>query len=105
TERQQDVATGRAVDLDRHGAEVDVEERAVGTEGGQPQIVLAELLDVVVHLGLAVVQFGGQRAGVLQDALERTSRVHRQLPQTRRGRRQRWDGTGEVVLVLGQPGD
>src|ERR1700741_2206138 len=47
-ERQQDVTAGRSVDLDRHGAEVDVEERSVGPERGQTQVVLAELLDVVV---------------------------------------------------------
>src|ERR1700748_1323281 len=62
TERQQDVATGRTVDLDRHRAEVDVEERPVGAERGEPQVVLAQLLDVVGDLGFAVVQFGGQRA-------------------------------------------
>src|SRR6185312_11564509 len=70
-QRQQDVATGGAVDLDRHGTEIDVEERPVGAEGGQPEIVLAQLLDVVVHLGLAVVYLGGQWTRVLQDALQR----------------------------------
>src|ERR1700730_17835487 len=72
TKRQQDVAAGRAVDLDRDRAEVDVEERPVGAERRQPQVVLAQLLDVVVHLGLAVVQLGGQRPGVFQDALQRS---------------------------------
>src|ERR1700758_5802556 len=38
-ERQQDVAAGRSIDLDRHGAEVDVEERPVGAERGQPQVI------------------------------------------------------------------
>src|ERR1700761_7390272 len=89
TERKQDVAAGRTVDLDRHRAEVDVEERAVGAERRKPQVVLAELLDVVVHLGLAVVQLGGQRAGVLQDALQRPARILQQLSQIRRCRRQR----------------
>src|ERR1700733_12415097 len=64
TKRYQDVAAGRAVDLERDGAKIDVEERSVGAQGGQPQIVLAQLLDVVVDLGLAVVQLGGQRTGV-----------------------------------------
>src|SRR5215813_277993 len=67
----QDVAACRPVDLDRHRAKVDVEERAIGTERGQPQVILAELLNVVVHFGFPIVDLGGDRAGVLNDALER----------------------------------
>ena len=51
----QDVAAGRAVDLDRHRAVVDVEERPVGAQRVEPQVVLGQLLDDVVDVGLAVV--------------------------------------------------
>src|ERR1700751_211537 len=84
TKRQQDVAAGRSDDLDRYGAEVDVEERSVGAERGQPQVVLAQLLDVVVHLRLTVVQLGGERTGIFQDALQRPARILQQLRQIRR---------------------
>src|SRR5258707_2756334 len=78
-QRQQDVAAGRSVDLDRHRAEVDVEERTVRTERGQAQVVLAQLLDVVIDLGLAVVQLGGQRPEGFQDALQLPARIAQQL--------------------------
>src|ERR1700722_16128964 len=69
THGDEDVASGRAVDLQRHRAEVDVEVRTVGAERRQPEVVLAELLDVVVHLGQPIVQFAGERPKVLQGAL------------------------------------
>src|ERR1700730_18691065 len=62
THRDDDVASSRAVDLERHCAEVDVEVRAVGAERRQPEAVLAELLDVVVHLGEGIVQFVAERS-------------------------------------------
>src|ERR1700728_2598673 len=71
--RDEDVASGRPVDLERHCAEVDVEVRTVGAERRQPEVVLAELLDVVVHLGQAIVQFAGERPKVLHGALQRSA--------------------------------
>src|ERR1700722_1601243 len=73
THRDDDVASSRAVDLERHCAEVDVEVRAVGAERRQAEVVFAELLDVVVHLGQAIVQFAGERPKVLQGALQRSA--------------------------------
>src|SRR3984893_11362800 len=73
THRDDDVASGRAVDLQRHRAEVDVEVRTVGAERRQPEVVLAELLDVVVHLGQPIVDLTGERAEVLQGALQRST--------------------------------
>src|ERR1700677_4170523 len=66
TEREDDVASGRAVDLQRHRAEVDVEVRTVSAQRRQPEVVLAELLDVVVHLGQPIDELAGERAQVLQ---------------------------------------
>src|ERR1700739_840440 len=65
-----DVATGRPVDLERHRAEVDVEVGAVGAERGQPQIVLAQLLNVVVDLGHPIDDLGGHWSAVLDVALQ-----------------------------------
>src|ERR1700734_2570951 len=73
TQREKDVASGRAVDLERHRAEVDVEVRTVSAERRQPEVVLAELLDVVIHLGQSIVQFAGEGAEVLQGALQRSA--------------------------------
>src|ERR1700761_5901486 len=70
THRDDDVAAGRSVDLQRHRAEVDVEVRAVGAERREPQVVLAELLDVVVDLWQSIVHFVGDRAKILQGALQ-----------------------------------
>src|ERR1700729_669299 len=75
THRDDDVASSRAVDLERHCAEVDVEVRAVGAERRQPEVVLAELLDVVVHLGQAIDELARERAEVLQGALQRSTGV------------------------------
>src|SRR5580698_3311465 len=60
THRNDDVASGRAVDLQRHCAEVDVEIRTVGAERRQPKIVLAELLNVVVHLRQPIDELTGE---------------------------------------------
>src|ERR1700727_408103 len=73
THRDEDVASGWAIDLERHRAEVDVEVRTVGTERRQPQVVLTELLDVVVHLGQPIVDLTGEREEVLQSALQRST--------------------------------
>src|ERR1700761_9112439 len=70
TQRKEDVASSRAVDLQRHRAEVDVEVRTIGAERRQPQVVLAELLDVVVDLWQSIVHFVGDRAKILQGALQ-----------------------------------
>src|ERR1700736_4485459 len=84
SQRQQDVATDGSVDLDLHRTEVDVEEGPVRTKRGQPEVILAKLFDVVVDLGLPVIQFGGQRTGVFDDALQRPTRSPQQLSQIRR---------------------
>src|ERR1700722_3940279 len=75
TQWEKDVASGRAVDLQRHRAEVNVEVRTVGTERRQPEVVLAELLDVVVHLGQSIDELARERAEVLQGALQRSTGV------------------------------
>ena len=56
TERNQDVAAGRAVDLYPDRAVVDVEERPICAKGVEPQVVLGERLDDLVDIGLALVR-------------------------------------------------
>src|SRR5882757_6348756 len=71
--RDRDVTAGRPVDLDRHRAEVDVEVGTVGAKRGQPQVILTELLNVVVHLGQPIVDLGGDRSGGFEYTLQRSA--------------------------------
>src|SRR5262245_42778951 len=70
TERDQDVASGRAVDLHPDRAIVDVEERPVCAKSVEPQVVLGERLDDLVDIALALVRPLSQRPDSLDHALQ-----------------------------------
>src|ERR1700758_5753894 len=61
------------VDLDPGGAIEDVEVRAVGTKGVEPQIVFGQRFEDRVDLTLAVVELGRERPNVLDHALNRAT--------------------------------
>src|SRR3954468_17665344 len=105
TERNQDVAARRTVDLHPDRAVVDVEERTVGAEGVQSQVVLRQRLDDLVDVGLALVETLGPGPEVLYDALDGTSPRLQQVRQVVGGRRQRGNRAGDRIAILGQPGD
>src|SRR5262245_55414799 len=71
TERNQDVASGRAVDLQPDRAIVDVEKRPICAKGVEPQVVFGERLDDLVDIALSLVRALSQRPDILDHALQR----------------------------------
>src|SRR3954471_8859478 len=105
TERNEDVAARRTVDLHPDGAVVDVEERPVRAKCVEPQVILGERFDDLVDVALALVEALRERPHVLDDALDGTAALLQQRRQVIGGRRQRRDGACDGVAILREPGD